>query len=112
MQFGTAGGTNLWWVDGEFTDLLDRVACTHLTGVFANVVTGVDDDGKPSGVSRTALGVLLVMVDVHLVDATWSDAFGPDNVLDGAAGVRLHVGVHVKHTATLRFLGATVNALA
>ena len=111
LQFSTAGGTNLGWVDGKFADLLDRVASAQFTGVFANVVASVDDDGKAGRVAGSALSVLLVVVDVNLVHATGRDALGPHHVLDGPTRVGLDVGVNVQDTATWRFFGSAVDAL-
>ncbi|OUX22444.1 hypothetical protein CBE12_02210 [Euryarchaeota archaeon TMED252] len=51
-------------------------------------------------------------MDVNLVDATWSDAFRPDHVLDGSPRVGFHVRVDVEHASALGILRPAVNALA
>ena len=111
LQFSTAGGTNLGWVDRKFADLLDRVASAQFTGVLAHVVASVDDDGKAGRVTGAALGVLLVVVHVDLVHATRRNALGPHHVFDGSTRVGLDVRINVEDTATWRFLGPTVDAL-
>ncbi|MBD38973.1 MAG: hypothetical protein CMB11_01130 [Euryarchaeota archaeon] len=112
MEFFSASSADFRGIDGEFADLLDGVSSAQFTGVFADVVTGVDDDREAGWVTRAALGVLLVVVHVDLVDATWSNALRPHHVLDGAARVGFDVRIDVEHSATGGFFRTAVDALS